>query len=155
MREIKNILFPVELSPISGRIVPQVRYRAEKFGAEVHIVHVLADPAYFATVYYVEAAHLKPREVMIKDVEDELDRFCLQNDLQAHKAVLMGDTVEGILEYVKGHDIDQIIMGTHGRNGLERIIIGSVARRVVRRSPVPVLTINPFLMDQREKTKEA
>lgn len=148
MLEVKKILFPVELSPISDRLAPHVRYRVEKFGAELHLLHVLIDPLHFASIYYLEAGNLKSREMLIEETEQELDRFCARNSLQARRAVHIGDTVEGILEYAKDNDIDQIIMGTHGRKGLERIIIGSVARRLVRRSPVPVLTINPFLWDQ-------
>ena len=48
---------------------------------------------------------------------------------------------EEILEYLREHGIDMVVMGTHGRTGIDRIILGSVAERVVRRSPVPVLTV--------------
>lgn len=52
-----------------------------------------------------------------------------------------GNPHEEILEYVSEHDIDMIIVGTHGRTGFDRAVMGSVAERVVRRSPVPVLTV--------------
>jgi nucleotide-binding universal stress UspA family protein len=56
----------------------------------------------------------------------------------------LGDAAEEILKYVRSEGIDLIIMGTHGRKGLEKIVFGSVAERVVQKSPVPVLTINPY-----------
>jgi nucleotide-binding universal stress UspA family protein len=52
-----------------------------------------------------------------------------------------GNPYEEILEYASKRGIDMIIMGTHGRTGLDRVVMGSVAERVVRRSPVPVLTV--------------
>lgn len=55
--------------------------------------------------------------------------------------VVEGNPHEKILEYVSEHDIDMVVMGTHGRTGLDRALMGSVAERVVRRSPVPVLTV--------------
>ena len=58
--------------------------------------------------------------------------------------VLLGDPAEEILKYAQSEGIDLIIIGTHGRKGLEHIIFGSVAERVVKKSPVPVLTVNPY-----------
>ena len=55
--------------------------------------------------------------------------------------VVEGNPHEEILEFVAEHDIDMVVMGTHGRTGLDRALMGSVAERVVRRSPVPVLTV--------------
>ena len=55
--------------------------------------------------------------------------------------IVEGDPHEEILDYVTEHGIDMVIMGTRGRTGLDRVVMGSVAERVVRRSPVPVLTV--------------
>ncbi|MEF8863154.1 MAG: universal stress protein [Haloarculaceae archaeon] len=55
--------------------------------------------------------------------------------------IVEGDPHGEILEYVSEHDIDLVVMGTHGRTGTDRIVMRSVAERVVRRSPVPVLTV--------------
>jgi nucleotide-binding universal stress UspA family protein len=52
-----------------------------------------------------------------------------------------GNPHEAVLDYVTEHGIDMVIMGTHGRTGLDRVVMGSVAEGVVRRSPVPVLTV--------------
>ncbi len=56
-------------------------------------------------------------------------------------AVVRGQTSPAILEYADAHDIDLIVIGTHGRGGLDRVVIGSVAEQIVRESPVPVLTV--------------
>ena len=55
--------------------------------------------------------------------------------------IVEGNPHEEILDYLTEHGIDMVIMGTHGRTGLDRVVVGSVTERVVRRSPVPVLTV--------------
>lgn len=57
--------------------------------------------------------------------------------------VIIGDAAERILNYITSEEIDLVIMGTHGRKGLERVFFGSVADRVIKMAPVPVLSINP------------
>jgi nucleotide-binding universal stress UspA family protein len=83
---------------------------------------------------------------IVKGAERKLDEFV--NDhfrgVSPKAQVILGDAAEEILKYVRSEGIDLIIMGTHGRKGLEKIVFGSVAERVVQKSPVPVLTINPY-----------
>ena len=57
-----------------------------------------------------------------------------------------GDIAEEILRYIREEGIDLLIMGTHGRKGLDRIVFGSVAERLVKTSPVPVMLVNPYQM---------
>ncbi|MBC2709827.1 MAG: universal stress protein [Desulfosarcina sp.] len=63
---------------------------------------------------------------------------------QFSKKVVSGDAADEILKVLEAEDIDLVIMGTHGRKGLEHVIFGSVAEKVVKKSPVPVLSINPY-----------
>ncbi len=58
--------------------------------------------------------------------------------------VVSGDPAEEIMRYAETEGVDLIVMGTHGRKGLERIIFGSVAEQVVKNAPVPVLVVNPY-----------
>jgi nucleotide-binding universal stress UspA family protein len=58
--------------------------------------------------------------------------------------VITGDASEQIVNFVESKGIDLVIMGTHGRKGLDKVIFGSVAERVVNIAPVPVLLINPY-----------
>jgi nucleotide-binding universal stress UspA family protein len=57
----------------------------------------------------------------------------------------VGDPTAQILKLIQAEDIDLVIMGTHGRKGMEETIFGSVAENVVKKAPVPVLTINPYI----------
>jgi nucleotide-binding universal stress UspA family protein len=58
--------------------------------------------------------------------------------------VLNGDVADTLVEYAKENDIDLIVMGTHGAQGIEKILLGSVAERVLNRSSCPVLVFNPY-----------
>jgi nucleotide-binding universal stress UspA family protein len=76
-----------------------------------------------------------------------MDKICekeLQSCPNFQKRVVSGDAVDEILKVIESEGIDLLIMGTHGRKGLEHVIFGSVAENVVKKSPVPVLTINPY-----------
>ena len=60
------------------------------------------------------------------------------------KRILFGDPAQEILKTIDSEGIDIVVMGTHGRKALEHVFFGSVAENVVKKSPVPVLTINPY-----------
>ncbi len=84
---------------------------------------------------------------MLKKVEKMCDEVCnehFQGCLNIRKIIVTGHPVAEILKVIESEDIDLIIMGTHGRSKMEHVIFGSVAENVVKKSPVPVLTINPY-----------
>jgi nucleotide-binding universal stress UspA family protein len=75
----------------------------------------------------------------------EMTEFCKNAGVkELHYKVFMGDVAEQITEYAGELAADMIVMGTHGYKGLEKIMFGSVADKVVRSAPCPVLTINPY-----------
>lgn len=71
---------------------------------------------------------------------DEAARL-LPDDVDLERITLEGSPAREIVDYAAGTGTDLIVMGTHGRSGVDRLLLGSVAERVVRRSPVPVLTV--------------
>jgi len=79
-----------------------------------------------------------------KEVEKDMDAITKKiAHIPATKAVHTGVAFVEIVDYVRAEKIDLVVMGTHGRGGLEHILLGSVAEKVVRRAPCPVLTIRP------------
>ena len=87
------------------------------------------------------------REDALSGAEKALEKVCekqLQGCPSFQKKIVYGDPAQEILAAIESEKIDLVVMGTHGRKGLEHVIFGSVARNVVRRSSVPVLTINPY-----------
>lgn len=69
---------------------------------------------------------------------DEIEREAADSDVTVERVVEVGKPIRVIVEYAREADVDQIVMGSHGRSGVSRILLGSVAEAVVRRSPVPV-----------------
>ncbi len=83
----------------------------------------------------------------LEGAEKALHRVCeeeLKSCPNFQKRIVSGDPATKILKTIESEGIDLVIMGTHGRKGLEHTIFGSVAENVVKKSPVPVLTINPY-----------
>jgi len=147
MKEFKKILFPVDLSESSPKIVPYVTTMAEKFGAEVHLLFVARVFEYFSGIYVPHPSISKFEDEVLEGATKKLKEFKEEyfSDLQDTKAeVAPGDISEEVLKYIQTKGIDLLIMGTHGRKGLEKVVFGSVAERVSKASPVPVLLINPY-----------
>lgn len=143
MPEISRILAPVDFSPASNHAFQYAVELATKLKAEIHAVHVYQLPVYTFT----EGAVTAGPEVVSKIVDasnDALKRLVSEHKASGvtiHAHVLEGMPHDAVLDLAKKHDIQLIVMGTHGRSGLTRFLLGSVAERVVRSSPVPVLTI--------------
>lgn len=86
---------------------------------------------------------VEEQQTEANDAIDSIVELCEEHDVDAIEALVYGDPHQAIVDYVEEEDIDAIVMGTHGRSGAERLIIGSVAEKVVRKSPVPVVTVRP------------
>jgi len=149
MTDFKNVLFPIDLSETSAKIVPHVRYVAEKFQAKVHMLFVVRDLEYYSGFYVPHPSIDVFAQELTSGSKKKLTEFKnehMEDMPDTEYSVLLGDPAEEILKYVKEHGIDLIVMGTHGRKGLDRLFFGSVAEKVVKLSPVPVLTINPYTL---------
>ena len=146
MKIFKRILFPVDLSEVSPKIVPYVKDMEAWFDAEIHLLFVARILQHFTSIYVPHPSVNKFEAEIVKGAEKKLQEFVDEHfGFDSPKTqVVLGDPAEEILNYAQSKGIDLIIIGTHGRKGLEHIIFGSVAERVVKKSPVPVLTVNPF-----------
>jgi nucleotide-binding universal stress UspA family protein len=146
MEFAKKILFPVDLSEVSPKIAPYVKEVASKFEAEVHLVFVARILQHFVSIYVPHPSVRNFEAEIVKGAERKLEEFVEEHfqGVSPKAKVVLGDAAEEILNYVQSEGIDLVIMGTHGRKGLEKIVFGSVAERVVKKSPVPVLTVNPY-----------
>ena len=153
MKPFKKILFPVDLSDVSPKIVPWVIMIAEKFEAQICLLFVARTFEHLTTLHNFPgpcSTHAIVDDFVlgvIKGAEAKIEEFAktdLRECSQCKTKVVSGDPAHEILDYVTSEDIDLVIMGTHGRKGLDRVFFGSVADRVVKMSPVPVLTINPY-----------
>jgi nucleotide-binding universal stress UspA family protein len=146
MAPIKKILFPVDLSESSDRIVETVLEFKRRFDAELHLLYVARVFGYFSTMYVnlstissMESAICSGAEKGLKEFQERY--FSDVSDVVAR--VTPGYASEEIIIYAKSENIDLIIMGTHGRSGLGKMVFGSVADQVLRTSPIPVTVVNP------------
>lgn len=147
MKPFKKILVPVDLSDVSLKIVPWVIMMAEKFDAEIHLLFVARKLDYYVSVYMTPEVIRNFTYELIRGAKRKMEEFA-KTDLKEYSncetTVAHGDPAQEILDYITSEKTDLVIMGTHGRKGLDRVFFGSVADRVVKMSPVPVLTINPY-----------
>lgn len=151
MVEMKKILFPIDLTDNSSKILPYVLSASEKYNSMIYLLHVIPELQKWAMQYI---SHTSPyasldmfKKEAIKGAEKAMDKVCeeqLQSCPNFQKRVVSGDPATEILKTIESEDIDLVIMGTHGRKGLEHTIFGSVAENVVKRSAVPVLVVNPY-----------
>ena len=146
MKDVERILFPVDFSDVSPTIVPWVMTMAEKFNSKVHLLFVARGLQYYSSVYVSYVSIEDFERQVVEGSETTMDEF-IKKHFSGYAdclgRVVVGDPAEEILNYVEKEKIDMIIIPTHGRKGIEKILFGSVARRVIRMSPVPVLSINP------------
>jgi nucleotide-binding universal stress UspA family protein len=149
MPEIKRILFPVDFTESSSRISPYVLSVSEKYDAMIYLLHVVVDFSQWGGYDISDirmGRYQEFQEEAFKDAEKSLEKVC-EEQLKAcpnfQKRILTGDPAKEILKFIESEEIDMVIMGTHGRKGLEHVFFGSVAENVLRKSPVPVLVINP------------
>jgi len=148
MIQINKILFPIDLTSNSAKVLPYAISLSEKYGGELSFLHVVEDLGRWSGGFYIPHLPLeKYREDALKGAEKALDQICeerLRNFRNFRKKIVYGSPEEEILKAIETEESDLVVMGTHGRQGLESVIFGSVARNIVRKSPVPVLTVNPY-----------
>ena len=144
---IKNILVPTDFSEGSKAALEHAKELAAAFGASLHVMHVIPYP--FAAGAYMEMyAPPGPEyfEGLERDARARLDECVTPQDKTRYHAVTStrsGNPSEQILERLQEEPkIDLVVMATHGRGGVSRLMMGSVAERVVRVAPCPVLTLN-------------
>jgi nucleotide-binding universal stress UspA family protein len=139
---IKHILVPTDFSEPSERAMKLAIEIAQTFDARITLLHVWSIP----NVGYAEALSW-PIDAMEREARKALEnaRVSVVKQHVATDALLReGKTFFLIIDAVKELDVDLIVIGTHGRRGLPRLVLGSVAEKVVRASPVPVLTVAPM-----------
>jgi universal stress protein A len=136
---IRHILAPTDFSKHAQHAVTFAFELAQTVGAKLSLLHVIEVP-----VYPIEVS--LPLVDLEQDARQELARMLPEAET-AHVAVTrlveMGVPYQKILDTAAAEEVDLIVMATHGRTGLRHLIMGSVAERVVRTAPCPVLTIRP------------
>lgn len=144
MAEIKKILCPVDFSEISPKVAAYSQSLSGVLDADVHVIYVVTGFDQYGTLTKLVFGESMLSEI-VTGAEKAMDTFIRDNFSMKNVTakVLQGYVPEEILNYAEKKDIDLIIMGTHGRMGVDRIVFGSVAEKVVKTSKIPVVTIRP------------
>jgi len=147
MQAFKNILFPIDFSECSEKVFPFALEMAQKFDAKLHLLFVARDISYLSTVDVAWELLRNTVAEVARAGENRMEAFC-DKQLSAfpnyESKVVTGDPADEIVKFANEQGIDLIVMGTHGRKGLDRTLMGSVADHVIKNASVPVFTINPL-----------
>jgi nucleotide-binding universal stress UspA family protein len=143
--DIHRILVPTDFSPPSERALEMAIEMARRFGAELTLFHAHELPAY---VFPDGVMPVSPQILaeLERSMTAELERLATivrAAGVSARIKTGVGAHDVEICHYAEEMSADLIVMGTHGRTGLRHVLLGSVAEKVVRRAPCPVLTVRP------------
>ncbi|MBN2562427.1 MAG: universal stress protein [Phycisphaerae bacterium] len=146
MIKLQRILFPFDFSELSLHGLRYARSFAEAYKAELHVLHVVDEASqYWMAMGPNSVPAGPPPDELLAISTREMEQFAQEHLADVNFKVVtdvhMGRPFMEIIRYAREKDIDLIVLGTHGRSGLKHALMGSVAERVVRKAPCPVLTI--------------
>jgi nucleotide-binding universal stress UspA family protein len=149
---LKNILYATDFSPAAEAALPYVTGIAKQYGATVHALHVRLPATYpivgpEAMPQIFEAAE-EQAKIEVQELHEML--ASVPHDVNVSE----GDLWSSITDAVRDQKIDLIVIGTHGRTGVGRALLGSVAEEIFRRAPCPVLTVGPHISKDSERRLE-
>ncbi len=144
MIDLKNLLLPIDFSEPCLKATEYALAIASRFGATLHLLHVIEDPVIYLPMF--ESYPVPTREQFETYAQDRLENWIPAEDFEGCKIELTwvhGWPFTKIVEYARDCNIDLIIMATHGRGSVVNMLLGSVAEKVVRKAPCPVLSVHP------------
>lgn len=130
--DVREVLVATDFSETSEAAVRTAHAYASAFGARLHVLHVSWPDEHGLTVLFADLVERLGTAVPVA--------------VASHG----GDAADEIVRYAKTHAIQLIVLGTHGRTGVSRVVMGSVAERVIRTAPCPVLTVPPAGVGREE-----
>lgn len=146
MVDMKKILCAIDFSEVSPMVADYAHTLAKSFGADIILLY--SAPSLNQYVSF----HVPPNSIetfvgeIVSGAEESMATFISQyfSDVNVTGRVVTGHAAEEIVKCADEEKVDMIVMGTHGRKGIDRILFGSVAEKVVKSANCPVLTLRPF-----------
>ena len=140
MIHVKRILYATDFSPHSNQAYFHAIALAEGHGASLTILHVCKLSPVITGDAMIPALGVNPQDADYWRLQLEQIRPT-NPKIEVHHVLLQGSAAEEIIRYATHQGVDLIVLGTHGRTGLERLLMGSVAEQVVRGAPCSVLVV--------------
>ncbi|WP_029895989.1 universal stress protein [Desulfohalovibrio reitneri] len=152
MIQVKKILCAVDFSEFSPHVAEYAATLAKAMGSEVRVLYVAPSLSQYVGFHVPPSSIESFVEDIVSGAEKTMEQFLEDHfkDVQATGEVVTGYAGEEILTQAKESGADLIVMGTHGRQGIDRILFGSVAEKVVKSAGCPVLTVRPDFKPGRE-----
>jgi nucleotide-binding universal stress UspA family protein len=142
---LKNILFATDFSEASQAALPYAAAIARRYDSQLHIAHIMSPASYIIPSLPGDRVTLDSiHEAALADARQRMET--LASDLKTiprHTYVREGEVWESLSDIIRGHEIDLLVVGTHGRTGVEKLLLGSKAEEILRLAPCPVLTVGP------------
>ena len=150
---IKTILVPTDLSEASERAIDYASQLAHKFEATIHLLYVveipiMVDPMPGGVMWAY------PSPTVVDEAQQSLEEIRHRLGLDARATVEKGIPSDTIVAYAQAEHVDLIVMATHGRRGLSRVLMGSTTESVLRKAPCPVLTLRPATLETVDEADE-
>lgn len=146
MKNIAKILFATDFSETSEHAFDYALTFARQFDARLIVMHVINEPVDLRGFYVPHISFDKIEHEIAQGAEKMMDRFCakkLEGMTNYEKYIVTGIPYEAVLRKAEEESVDLIVLGTHGRAGIDHFLFGSTAERVVRRAMCPVMTVRP------------
>lgn len=145
MIAIKNVLAATDFSDASAVALNYARELSRSYQATLHVVHIVDDLRWRYSLDMTPALMVGVQESLEDAANEQMTSLVTAEDLtqlhaRRHVATAMS-AADAIVHYAEREHIDIVVIGTHGRSGLSRVLMGSVAERVVRMAPCPMLTV--------------
>ncbi|ERR1700753_467120 len=145
---IRRILVPIDYSENCKAALAYAAELAQTFNASLDIVHVWDRPTYITDAVMVQRpgeAHKPIGELIRENAQHDMDEFIsgltLPSGVPIQTRLLSGDPASTLLDALKKSEHDLVVLSTHGRTGIAHLLLGSIAEKLVRLSPIPVLTV--------------
>ena len=138
---IKNILYATDFSPAAIAALPYVRGIAQRYGSNVHVLHVKQPTSYAFVTPEMVPSVMEIEERMVEVQTEQIHKVFLGIKHDVHFGY--GSLWNEMDEMIQSQCIDLIVIGTSGRTGAAKVLLGSVAAEILRRAPCPVLTVGP------------
>lgn len=147
MKQIKNILLTTDFSKYSLSAADYAIDLAEKYNAKIYVINVIEKKPPILVMRTLDLSEEKIDEIITSDAEKEMNSLLAElkakTKMEIEPVIKKGLDFEEIVDYAEKNPIDLIVMATHGKTGILRTLIGSVAEKVIRYSKKPVLVITP------------
>ena len=145
---LRTILVPTDFGVSATAAWRYAKVLARRFNARLHVLHVISTP-YLYDAWGTQSIAMQMVDLQAqleRDSRQELKRMAAQSGPLGRRittSTVTGTTVDSVLTYIAAKHIDLVVMGTHGRRGLQKVLLGSVAEKVLRGASCPVLTVGP------------